>query len=213
MGRGEEMKPQVLPDHYFESTYDSKERFVSYWCQIKEITDTKPKSILEVGIGNGFVSSYLKQRKINITTLDIDNLLYPEVVGSVANIPFHDESFEIVTCFEVLEHIPYKNLSKALREIHRVSNRYAILSLPDCTKVYRVSLQIPKIGLFQRLIPIPQLRPPTHKFDGEHHWEIGKAGFPLQNVMSEMKNAGFEIKKTYRVFEVPYHRFFVLEKR
>jgi hypothetical protein len=30
--------------------------------------------------------------------------------------------------------------------------------------------------------------------------------------MGEMKNAGFEIKKTYRVFEMPYHRFFVLEE-
>jgi len=46
-------------------------------------------------------------------------------------------------------------------------------------------------------------------------WEIGKAGYPLQKVMREMQIAGFEIneiKKTYRVFEIPWHRFFVLSK-
>jgi len=44
----------------------------------------------------------------------------------------------------------------------------------------------------------------------QHHWEIGKAGYPLRKMMIEMQNAGFEINKTYRVFEMPYHRFFVL---
>ena len=50
------------------------------------------------------------------------------------------------------------------------------------------------------------------KFDSQHYWEIGKAGYPLQKVMGEMREAGFEIKKAYRVFEMPYHRFFVLAK-
>jgi hypothetical protein len=31
--------------------------------------------------------------------------------------------------------------------------------------------------------------------------------------MSEMRSAGFEIKRTYRVFEIPWHRFFVLEEK
>jgi len=51
-----------------------------------------------------------------------------------------------------------------------------------------------------------------NKFDGEHYWEIGKEGYPLQKVMDEMRRAGFKIEKTYRVFEHPYHRFFVLAK-
>jgi len=45
----------------------------------------------------------------------------------------------------------------------------------------------------------------------QHHREIGKSGYPLRKAMVEMQNTGFEIKKTYRVFEMPYHRFFVLE--
>jgi len=40
----------------------------------------------------------------------------------------------------------------------------------------------------------------------------GNAGYPLQKVTGEIRSAGFEVKKTYRVFEMPYHRFFVLTK-
>ncbi len=210
-GKVGKLEPQVEPSQYFRKEYDSKERFISYWHQISEIRKLEASSILEIGIGNGLVSNYLKKRGLKVTTMDIDERLNPDKVGSVLNIPFPDEYFEVVACFEVLEHLPYEDFSKALSEIYRVSNKYAVLSLPDCTKAYRVDIQIPKIGELKRLIPLPRLKPPKHEFNGEHYWEIGKAGYLLQKVMGEIQTTGFEIKKTYRVFEIPWHRFFVLE--
>jgi len=210
--KARKLGPQVEPSHYFRREYDSKGRFISYWHQIDEILSLEPKSVLEVGIGNNLVANYLKWRGINITTIDIDERLNPDHVGSVLDMPFAGNSFEVVACYELLEHLPYEDIPKSLYEIHRVSGRYAVLSLPDSTRAYRLDIQIPKIGELKRLISLPRLRPPKHEFDGEHYWEIGKAGYPLQKVMDEMRSAGFEIKKTYRVFEVPYHRFFVLAK-
>ncbi len=207
------MTPQVGPDHYFDKTYDTKERFVSYWHQINEIVKLNPKRVLEIGIGNKFVSKYLRERKINIVTLDIDGRLGPDVVGSVLNIPFSNKSFDVVACYELLEHLPYKEFRSALSEIFRVSVSYAILSLPDASKVYRVYIEIPKVGTFKKMISLPQLRKRVHKFDGQHYWEIGKAGYPLSKIINDIKKVGFKVKKTYRVFEHPYHRFFVLKKR
>ena len=206
------MMPQVEWKHYFNSSYDVKGRFSAYWHQINEIMLLRPQTILEVGIGNGLVADYLKQRGLNVTTLDIDERLKPDCVGSVVDIPFPDGFFAVVACFEVLEHVAYDDFSKALQEVHRVCKSYAILSLPDVGRAYRMNIQIPKIGEFKKLIPLPRLRPPIHKFDGEHWWEIGKAGYPLEKIASHIRNAGFEIGKTYRVFEIPYHRFFVLKK-
>jgi len=206
------MKPQVESNHYFNKSYDTKERFISYWHQINEIIKLNPKTVLEIGVGNGFVSKYLKERKVNVLTLDIDKRLNPDVVGSVLNMPFSDELFDVVACYEVLEHLPFENFSEALSEIFRVSKSYAILSLPDASRVYRVYLQIPKIGIFKRLIPLPRLKNPIHKFDGEHYWEIGKAGYPLSKIIKEIQTAGFRVEKTYRVFENPYHRFFILKR-
>jgi hypothetical protein len=206
------VKPQVEPHHYYNESYDSKGRFASYYHQINEIITRRPKTVLEVGIGNRLVSNYLKMRGINVITLDIDPRLRPDVAGSVLNMPFTDNSFEVVACYEVLEHLPYADFPKALSEIHRVSNRYAILSLPDSTRAYRLDIQIPKVGELKKLIQLPRLKPPVHEFDGEHYWEIGKAGYPLWKIMMEIQNAKFKVERTYRIFEMPYHRFFALEK-
>jgi len=206
------MNPQVEPNHYFNESYDTKERFISYWHQINEIIKLDPKRVLEIGIGNGLVSSYLKQRGFKVTTMDIDERLKPDVAGSVLSIPFPDKSFEAVACFEVLEHLPYEEFAKALSEVHRIARKYAVLSLPDLTKAYRVDIQIPKLGELKRLISLPRLKPPKHEFDGEHYWEIGKAGYPLGRILGDMNRAGFHVLKSYRVFERPYHRFFVLKK-
>lgn len=207
------MKPQVEPQHYYEVDYDTKGRFCSYWHQIDELVSFKPDNILEIGVGNSLVCNYLKQRGFKVTTLDIDERLNPDKVGSVLTIPFSEGSFEVVACYEVLEHLPFEDFSKALKEIYRVSRLHAVLSLPDSTRAYRLDVQIPKIGEFKMLVPFPWLKAPAHRFDGQHFWEIGKAGYSLRKVIDEIRRTGFEIKKTYRVFEMPYHRFFILDKR
>lgn len=216
------MKPQVQPEHYFGEDYLSKKRFISYWHQIHEISSRKPQSILEIGIGNGFVSDYLKHIGYNITTIDIDRRLHPDIVGSVLDIPLQDKSFDLVACFEVLEHIPYDRFTQALSELHRISSNYVLLSMPNCARVYPIYFPIlkwderktliPLPRLKQTLIPLPRLKPPQHKFNGEHYWEIGKAGYSIENVTKKIKISGFEIVSNYRVFENPSHHFFVLNK-
>jgi ubiquinone/menaquinone biosynthesis C-methylase UbiE len=205
------VKLEVEPHHYYKN-YDTKERFCSYWHQIEEIVSHNPTSILEIGIGNGFVSRYLRQRGFNVVTLDIDKRLNPDVAGSILNIPFSDETFEVVACYELLEHIPYEHFQKAMLEVFRVSNSHVLLSLPDATRVCRLCIEIPKLGVFKELIRIPRLRKSTHHFDGQHYWEIGKAGYSLKRVINDIINLGFIIERTYRVFENPYHRFFALKR-
>ena len=55
--------------------------------------------MLEIGIGNGFVSKYLKERKIKVTTVDIDERLNPDIAGSVLELPFAKGSFDVVACY------------------------------------------------------------------------------------------------------------------
>lgn len=202
----------IRPD-YFGKSYDTKERFISYWHQIDEVTNLEPEKVLEIGAGNGFVSEYLKKRGIDITTLDIEKSLNPDIVGNTLSLPFKDGSFCVITCYEVLEHLPYENFNKIISEIFRVSKSYAVLSLPDVERYYYLDAQIPKLGKIKKLIVLPRPRKPFHKFDGEHYWEIGKAGYPLSRIINDIKKEKFEVEKTYRVFEQLYHRFFVLKKR
>ena len=199
--------------HYFNISYDTKERFISYWHQIDEIISLKPKKVLEIGIGNRFVTRYLREKEVNVTTLDITHNLRPDVAGSVLAIPFKDGFFDVVACYEVLEHVPYRNFAGALKELGRVSCRHVILSLPDVTSVYRLNIELPRIKEIKKLIPHPFPQATVHVFDGEHYWEIGKTDYPLKKIKLDIKRAGLRIRKTYRVFESYYHRLFLLEAK
>jgi len=209
----EKQRVQVDKEHYFSSTYDNKERFLSYWHQINELQALPPRSLLEIGIGSGLVSQYLKQRSVEILTLDTDIQLNPDIAGDVTALPFINDSYETVACFELLEHLPYQDFFTALKEINRVTQRYALLSLPDCSRSLRMFLHLPVLGSLKFIIPfLPKLKASRHDFDGQHYWEIGKASYPLTKIQRDIKSCGFTINRSYRVFEAPWYRFFILEK-
>ena len=195
---------------YLETSYDTKRRFCGYWHQIDELISIKPKSILEVGVGSSFVAIYLKNKGYSTVTVDILKALNPDVVSSVINLPFADKSFSVVSCCEVLEHIPYAQFSKALDEIHRVSQKHVVLSLPDDTAIYKFDIQLSKIMMIKKMFLDPFYKSSKLNFDGHHYWEIGKTNFPIEKIAEEIKKANFEIIKTYRVFERPFQRFFIL---
>ena len=198
--------------HYGEK-YDSKRRFASYWHQINEILALHPKNVLEIGIGNGFTSRYLSSKGVNLTTCDIDKNLKPDYVASITQLPFPDNSFDVVMACEILEHIPYEDALNGLREIYRVSSAHAVISLPDATRCICLAFPIPGYGKMQKIIEAPRLYPKEHSLTKSgHYWEIGKKGFHLNKIKSDIRKTGFNILKTYRVFENPYHRFFILEK-
>lgn len=206
------MTSQVARPHYYGLNYITPSRFASYAYQLMEIMVLKPNNVLEIGIGNGLVSCMLRKAKIQVTTVDFDKAICPDIVASVTDMSVRGGSFDVVVCFEVLEHLPYNHFNRAVSEIFRISNSYAILSLPDVQRAYRIDAQFPKIGEIKKLIHIPRLRKLIHIFDGEHYWEIGKANYPLSKIIKDIQIAGFRIEKTYRAFENPYHRFFILEK-
>ena len=202
---------QVKPEHYYSLDYDTKGRWISYWHQINAIASYKPESILEIGSGNSVVSEYLLSRGYHVHTLDLDIVLNPDCVGRITNLPLSDSSYDVVACFEVLEHIPFNDFSRALEEIGRISKKHVFISLPDKTRAYRILLQFPKIGIWKKIISIPKIHKMMHQFDGQHFWEIGKKGFDLAVINTLIVKSGFSIIETFRVFENPYHRFYILQ--
>lgn len=94
-------------------------------------------SLLDVGVGDGFTIRLVKPSG-EVTGLDLDPVELTaakerEVTtkeGSVYDIPFPDCSFDIATCFEVLEHLD--SPVRALREVDRVlrSQGYLVVSTP-----------------------------------------------------------------------------------
>lgn len=103
----------------------------------KQVSGNK---LLEVGSGEGFVlSAILEKQNFQATALDPNESALmllkqrlPQVEtrnGYVEKLPFDDNSFDIVVCCEVLEHL--EDPKKALQELKRVGKEYFILSVPN----------------------------------------------------------------------------------
>lgn len=109
--------------------------FYSIYCK------TGARSILEIGCGEGFVLDYLAKRNPDLDLIGVD--LNKEAVGMASrvsasvikyvcadgrNIPFRDNSFDLVILSEVLEHVegPEHILESAIR----VSKSYLLATVP-----------------------------------------------------------------------------------
>jgi len=191
--------------------YDQENRFISYLHQIREVLKTKPKKVLEIGIGNSTVNLYLKKRKIQVISFDINNKLNPDKVGDVRELSKHfkENSFDTVLCAEVLEHIPFKDFEKSIKEIQKITKNYLILSLPHFAMYFLLTVKIPRMRRRILKLKIPF---PVKKRKGEHFWEIGWRNYPLKRIKRTLSKY-FEIKSVFVVKENPYHRFFILNKR
>jgi len=197
---------------YYSSRYLSEKRFVSYYHQIKEIINSSPESVLEIGPGNKIICFILENREIEVITLDIDDRLNPDILADVNSLPFRSNSFDLISCCEVLEHIPFENFRRSLLELKRVTKSKVIISLPDSRKYFKFSFRLPNFYEYKKLIKSPFQRVEEHDTEGTtHYWEVNKEGYPLEKVKDEIRDVGFEIEKTYRPFENPKHRFFVLK--
>lgn len=204
---------QVERSHYIFSSYMKKERWISIWHQLDEVIKQKPKSVLEIGPGSGIFKNVAASFEISVKTLDIDPDLNPDYLGSIEKIPLHDESFDMVCAFQVLEHMPFEISKRGLIEMARVSRKSIVISLPDVTTSWASSMNIPKIGIKKFVLYRPFFLPKKHRFDGEHYWELGKEGYSVRDFLEKIKDIdSIKLSATYRVHENQYHRFFVFEK-
>jgi|SRR3989344_6078797 len=195
---------------YFSSNYEDKRRFMSYWYQIKEVSDFHPENVLIIGKGSGLVSEYLKLTGIKAVTLDIDESLKPDVAASVLDMPFGDSEFDVVLCAQVLEHLPYKDFDQAIFEIKRVSKNGAVISLPHFGPAIRFLFKLPLLPEIKFMVKLPY--PKKHKFKEEHYWEIGKRGYPVKKIKKDIEKNRLNITKDFVVFENPLHHFFIVKK-
>jgi len=204
------MQPHIKPAHYLATTYDTKARFASYWQQAQLIQSSGATSFLDIGTGNGFLKDYLQRRNIKLTTADADCKLTPDICASVTALPLQDKSFDAVSCFQVLEHLDFIYFAPALSELRRVSRGHAFISLPDVGLNLSIGIRLDKLINISWRLPLHIVKTSLRE-DSEHKWEINRKGYPLRRIKKEIASAGWRIKSTFRLFENPYHRFFILE--
>lgn len=204
---------QVENHHYSFKNYIFLERWISYWYQLIEIFEVRNISnILDIGPGTNLLRHVLSEHNANVKyqSLDIDESLKPDIVGSVTSIPVPDESFDCVTAFQILEHIRFEDFETALKEIRRVTKNKVIISLPHFGPQFTFQLKIPFLPKIQFAFKIPW--PSRLVFNGQHYWEVGRKGYSPKKIRKVIENH-FVIEKEFIPFEYQYHRFYVLNKK
>lgn len=203
---------KIIKEQYLHREYNTPRRWMSYWYQIQEILDRKPHKLLEIGKGNGIVTNYIDRVGIEVTTCDIEKKIRPDVVADIRNLPFKNSSFDFVLCAQVLEHIPFKDFQTGLKNIYKVTKKWALVTLPDYS-VFDFYLGFKIFPFIPKFVKTFKIRlPVSHRFNGDHYWEISKRGYPLNKIRSTIKETGFEIIKDYCPNENPFHHFFLLKK-
>lgn len=122
-----------------------------------------PKTVLDVGCGKSALVLWLRRLRIEAFGVDLSDYALKNALTSarkylrradVLDLPFKSGSFNLVTTFALLEHIPEKNLPKAIKECQRVAKGWTLHKISGTSR-------------FEQLFP---LKDPTHVTVRPYRW-------------------------------------------
>lgn len=214
-GRTFEEEATIPQERYFNESYFRRKQFDSLISQILTVHKLSPNKILEIGPGNGIVSYILRKSGREVTTFDINESLSPDVVGNLTEIDtiFAHESFDLILCAEVLEHLPFEHFEPILAMYRDITRKHVIITLPRNHHIlldFTARLKLPyipylKTNIFWRL-------PNRQKWSG-HHWEVDFApAYSLKSLLAIMSKY-FKVVDCHLDKRNRSHQFFILEKK
>ena len=110
----------------------SLERHRLLWLFLKRKTDffTTNYKLLHFAPEQAFYKRFKKLRNLDYITTDLNSPL-AEVKADICNLPFDDDSFDVILCNHVLEHIP--DDQQAMKELYRVMKKggWGIFQVPQ----------------------------------------------------------------------------------
>lgn len=73
---------------------------------LEHVIDGKGRAALDIGCREGMQSEWLKGKGYKVTSIDVEKI-YPDalVVDANKDLPFEDNSFDLIWCSEVIEHL------------------------------------------------------------------------------------------------------------
>jgi SAM-dependent methyltransferase len=109
--------------------------------EILERIPTDIESILDVGCGNGHITNGMVDRFVPTGGKDVIgvdrsgaalvHVRCNKVAADVGAIPFREKQFDMVTAFEVLEHLPLGTYSAAIDQFKALSKKYIMITVPN----------------------------------------------------------------------------------
>jgi SAM-dependent methyltransferase len=122
-------------DNVLSPTTLSLERHRLLWLYLKNETNffSAKNKVLHFAPEQAFYKRFKKLENIDYVTTDLNSPL-ADVKADICQLPFADESFDVILCNHVLEHIP--DDTKAMSELYRVLKKggWGIFQIPQDTQ-------------------------------------------------------------------------------
>nr|WP_321231799.1 methyltransferase domain-containing protein [uncultured Psychroserpens sp.] len=115
----------------------SLERHRLLWLYLKKETtfftsesSTERQKVLHFAPEQCFLKRFKRLKHIDYTTTDLESPI-ADIKADICNLPFADDSYDIILCNHVLEHIP--DDTKAMQELYRVlkPGGFGVLQIPQ----------------------------------------------------------------------------------
>jgi len=150
---------KIQAKNYYESLDDVKniwhadkksnfyyKEYIRYDAILKRIP-SKTRTVLDLGCGDGFLSCRIAERGYQVTSVDLssnrlkrfkeqaDRLNIQQIVSDIAKVDLPSESFDLIVCSEVIEHLP--NYKDVLAEVWRLLKKegHFIVTVPNNQKL------------------------------------------------------------------------------
>lgn len=115
-----------------------------YPLTYKKLSKAKVNSILDIGIGLGNPIKILSKLGLNARIIGIDishnylKLLNQEneqiyddlLLADASHLPFKPKTFDAITCFQVIEHVPKTIGFEIIKEFSKASKKIVIITTP-----------------------------------------------------------------------------------
>lgn len=190
---------KVRTDHFgiFESIRYSWhiDVFQRYSIIVKEINKMNDEctSILDIGGGGDVILDFIDSSKYNICVLDINKKAFfgankelNAIIADGCKIPFKDNSFDVVTSVDSLEHVPDSVKPGYLRELKRVAKKRVLMHFPATSsdgKYQGERYDIKFNEMHKRLSGIDEINTMEHIRSGLPKIEDIKSFFPDSNII------------------------------
>lgn len=171
----------------------SLERHRQMWLYLQNETDffTKNYKILHIAPEQEFFRKFRKMKNLDYTSADLYSPLV-DIKADILDLPFKDESFDIVFCNHVLEHI--EDDTKAMRELYRVMRK-------DGWGI----IQVPLKNSLEKTFEDFSIREPKER--QKHFGQYDHVRWYGMDYFERLQKVGFEVDVNY------YSRTFSAEER
>lgn len=186
-------------------THYESERFTSFLGQLTNMMEieiingilkqTQPTRLLEIGIGTGRISRQLNyfseavgvdasKLMLRTTKRSLKNSKWNLCEADIMNLPFNDESFDVVIVFHLIRHFNKDDRRKAYQEIHRVLQKDGFFVMEVLNKdVGRCTMLLRRIAnMVSKLI------------NRGEYYEVYDKLYTFENFEKELSESRFELR-------------------